>query len=69
MQDEAQITVNGTPLTADEARIVRLALESFEDVLKNALGFKDDGTALTDKYLTDVGHIRLLIEGKARRVQ
>jgi hypothetical protein len=69
MDDEAQITVNGTRLTADEARIVRLALESFADILENALGFKDDGTALTDKYLIDVTHIRFLIEGKLSRPQ
>jgi hypothetical protein len=69
MDDEAHITVNGTGLSADEARIVRLALESFEDVLANALGFKDDGTALTDKYLTDVTRIRLLIANKVPRAQ
>ena len=69
MPDEALITVNGTRLSTDEARIVRLALESFEDVLANALGFKDDGIALTDKYLTDVAHIRLLIDGKPSQPQ
>jgi hypothetical protein len=44
--DEARITINGTMLSADEARIVRLALESVANVLENRLGFADDGTAL-----------------------
>jgi hypothetical protein len=49
--------------------MIRLALESFEDVLANALGFKDDGIALTDKYLADVAHIRALMANKAPRKQ
>jgi hypothetical protein len=44
MQQEAEITVNGTWLTDNEARIVRLALASFADILANELGFKDDGS-------------------------
>jgi hypothetical protein len=39
MQDEAKITVNGTQLTDDEARIVRLALATFADIMANQLGF------------------------------
>jgi hypothetical protein len=66
---EAFITVDGTKLTDDESRMVRLALESFADILANELGFKDDGIALTDRYQTDVARIRALINGKAPRAQ
>jgi hypothetical protein len=55
MQDEAEIKVNGTRLTHDEARIVRLALESFADILENQLGFKDEGIQISDKYATRHG--------------
>lgn len=69
MQQEADITVNGTRLTDNEARIVRLALASFADILANELGFKDDGIALTDRYQTDTAHVIALIEGTAQRTQ
>jgi integrase len=45
MGDEGSITVNGTRLSADEARIVCLALESFEDVL---------GKRVLDRYAIEV---------------
>jgi hypothetical protein len=69
MQDEAEITVNGTRLTHDEARIVRLALESFADILENQLGFKDDGVPISDNYVTDTAHVLSLIAGPAKRKQ
>lgn len=67
--DEAQITVNGIGLSADEARIVRAARQSFEDLLANVLGFKDNGIALTDKYLRHVAHVRLLIDANAKKLK
>jgi hypothetical protein len=48
MRDEAAITVNGTRLTDNEVRIVRLALATFADIMANQLGLKADGIALTD---------------------
>lgn len=69
MQQEADITVNGTRLTDNEARIVRLALASFADILANELGFKDNGIALTDQYQADTAHDLALIEGRAQRTQ
>jgi hypothetical protein len=69
MRDEAAITVNGTHLTDTESRVIRLALATFADILANQLGFKDNGIALTDQYLTDVAHVRCLIEGRASRLQ
>jgi hypothetical protein len=69
VRDEAVITVNGSRLTDTESRVIRLALATFADILENQLGFKDDGIALTDQYLTDIAHVRALIEGKTSRIQ
>jgi hypothetical protein len=69
MRDEAAITLNGTRLTDTESMVIRLALATFADILANQLGFKDDGIALTDQYLTDVAHVQALIEGRASRIQ
>ena len=69
MQDEAAITVNGTRLTDSESRVIRLAMASFADILANEIGFKNDGTALTDQYRTDVALVRAMIDGRAQRSQ
>jgi hypothetical protein len=69
MQGEADITVNGTRLTHDEARIVRLALESFADILENQLGFKDDGISISDKYVTDTARVIALLGTRTERTQ
>jgi len=69
MHGEAEIAVNGTRLTHDEARIVRLALESFADILENQLGFKDDGIQISDKCVTDTTRILALISERAKRKQ
>ena len=68
-QQEVEITVNGTRLTNDEARMVRLALAAFADIMANQLGFKDDGIPLTDLYQTDTAHVLALIEGRVPRTQ
>ncbi len=69
MQQEADITVNGTQLTNNKARIVRLALATFADIMANQLGFKEDGIPLTDRCQTDTAHVLALIEGRAQRTQ
>jgi hypothetical protein len=69
MQGEADITVNGTRLTHEEARIVKLALESFADILENQLGLKDDGLPISDNYVTGTAHVLALINGRAKRMQ
>jgi hypothetical protein len=69
MQQEAEITVNGTKLTDNESMVVRLALATFADVLATQLGFKDDGIPLTDRYQADVARVRALIDGRMPRTQ
>jgi hypothetical protein len=67
MQQEAEITVNGSKLTDNESRMVRLALAAFADLLANDLEVKDDGTALTERYQAFVARIQALIEGRQQR--
>lgn len=69
MHGEAGIIVNGSRLTHDETRIVRLALEAFADILENQLEFKDDGIPISDKYVADTAHVLALINGRAERKQ
>jgi hypothetical protein len=69
MQQEAEITVNGTKLADNDSMVVRLALATFADVLATQLGFKDDGIALTDRYQADVARVRALIDGRMPRTQ
>jgi len=66
---EAEITVNGTRLTDNEAMMVQLALATFADILADQLGFKDDGIPLTDRYQSDVAHVRSLLEFRRDRTQ
>ncbi len=58
MQQEAEITVNGTRLTNNEARMVRLALASFADIMANQLGFKDAPTGARLPARQDPDHTR-----------
>jgi len=69
MQQEAEVIINDTKLTDNEAMVVRLALATVADVLATQLGFKDAGVALTDRYQADTAHVLTLIEGRALRTQ
>lgn len=75
MDDEASIIVNGTELSESEARMVRLAMMTFADILENHLAFKELGNALADKYIREVARVRKLIEaprsdtGEGPRIQ
>lgn len=57
MDEEAEISVNGHALTDFESMMVRKAVESFANVMKE-LGFEDDGIALTDSYMIALTKIR-----------
>jgi hypothetical protein len=67
MQQEAEITVNGSKLTDNESRMVRLALAAFADLLANDAEVQDDGAALTERYQAFVSRIQALIEGRQQR--
>jgi hypothetical protein len=67
MQDEADITINGTKLSDSESMTVRVAIDTLANVL--AEGLESDGIALTDKYMTSLSRIQTLLESKATRKQ
>jgi hypothetical protein len=69
MQDEADITINGTKLNDSESMTVRVAIDTLANVLAEGLGLEDDGMALTDKYMTPLSRIQTLLESKATRKQ
>jgi hypothetical protein len=69
VQQEAEITVNGTKLTNNESRVVRIALSTFADIMANQRKFKDNGIPLTDRYQSDTVHVLALIEGRVLRAQ
>ena len=69
MQDEADITINGTKLNDAEAMTVRVAIDTLANVLAEGLGLENDGTGLTDKYMTSLSRIQTLLESKTSRTQ
>lgn len=58
MQQEAEITVNGTRLIDNESMMVRLVLATFADIMANQLGFKDDGIPLTAAATDNIVQLR-----------
>jgi len=69
MQDEADITINGTKLSDSESMTVRVAIDTLANVLAEGLGLEHDGTVLTDLYMTSLSRIQTLLEGKTSRTQ
>jgi hypothetical protein len=47
MQEEAEITINGTKLSDAESMTVRVAIDTLANVLAEGLGLEQDGIALT----------------------
>lgn len=75
MQDEADITTNGTKLNDSEAATVRVAIDTLANVLAEELGLDrgialtDRGIALTDKYIPALSRIQTLLESKTTNMQ
>jgi hypothetical protein len=69
MQDEAEITINGTKLTDAESMTVRVAIDTLANVLAEGLGVESDDTALTDQYMTSLSRIQNLLESREARKQ
>jgi hypothetical protein len=69
VQQEAEITVNGTKLTNSESTVVRVALATFADILAEGLGLMDDAIPLTEHYQSNLAHVRALIDGIVPRTQ
>jgi hypothetical protein len=58
---EAEITINGKPLSEGQAMTVRVALENFASDLKNGLGKDAIGKAICSGYKARIEEIRLMI--------
>ena len=69
MQEEAEITINGTKLTDAESMTVRVAIDTLANVLAEGLGVESDGIALTDQYMTSLSRIQTLLESREARKQ
>ena len=69
MQEEAEITINGTKLTDAESMTVRVAIDTLANVLAEGLGVESDGMALTDQYMTSLSRIQNLLESREARKQ
>jgi hypothetical protein len=69
MQDEADITINGTKLNDAESMTVRVAIDTLANVLAEGLGLEHDGVALTERYMTSLSRIQTLLESKESRKQ
>ena len=67
MPKEAEIVIDGTKLTDNEAMIVRVAVGAFISELSDGhLGFVIDGVPITDRYQSDAGYVHSLLL-KARK--
>jgi hypothetical protein len=69
MREEAAITINGARLADAESMTVRVAIDTFANVLAEGLGLTDDGIALTDRYMESLSRIQNLLENRESRKQ
>jgi hypothetical protein len=69
MQEEAEITINGTRLSDSESMTIRVAVDTLANVLAEDLGAEGDGKALADRYMTALSSIQSLLESRQTRKQ
>jgi hypothetical protein len=69
MHEEAEITINGSRLSDEESMTVRVAIDTLANVLAEGLGLADDGVSLTDRYMTSLSRIQLLLDSRELRKQ
>jgi hypothetical protein len=72
MSDEAAITIHGQQLTAEEAHIVRMAVDTFRAVMSQGMQEKDKGVlaAMTAPYVEALNSVqRQLNTGPGSRVR
>lgn len=68
MQDEAEISINGTKLTDAESMTIRVAIDTLANVLAEGLG-EEGGQTLADRYMTSLASIQALLESRQTRKQ
>jgi hypothetical protein len=69
MQDEAEITINGTKLSDAESMTIRVAIDTLANVLAEELSEEPDGQALADRYMDSLTKIQALLESREPRKQ
>jgi len=69
MQEEAEITINGTKLSDSESMTIRVAVDTLANVLAEDLGAEGDGKTLAERYLTALSSIQSLLESRQTRKQ
>jgi hypothetical protein len=69
MQDEAEITINGTKLSDAESMTIRVAIDTLANVLAEELSAEPDGQLLADRYMDSLTKIQALLESRAPRKQ
>ena len=68
MQEEAEITINGTKLTDSESMTIRVAVDTLASVLAEDTG-EGEGKILADRYMTALSRIQTLLESREMRKQ
>jgi hypothetical protein len=68
MQDEAEITINGTRLSDSESMTVRVAIDTLANVLAEDVG-EGEGQLLADRYMSALSSIQSLLESRQSRKQ
>ena len=71
MQEEAEITINGTRLSDAESMTVRVAIDTLANVLAEDLGTEGEGEGkvLADRYMASLLTIQTLLESRRPRKQ
>jgi hypothetical protein len=69
MQDEAQITINGTKLTDLESMTIRVAIDTLANVLAEGLEMDEEGTTLAERYMSSLTRIQTLLDNREVRKQ
>jgi hypothetical protein len=69
MQDEAEITINGTKLSDSESMTVRVAVDTLANVLAEDLGAEGDDQSLAARYMEALSSIQALLDRPQSRKQ
>jgi hypothetical protein len=69
MQDEADITINGTKLSDAESMTIRVAIDTLANVLAEDLAPEGDGQTLAERYMGSLTRIQSLLESREPRKQ
>jgi hypothetical protein len=69
MQDEAEITINGTKLTDAQSMTIRVAVDTLANVLAESLGLEGEDAGLAERYAGSLSAIQTLLESREARKQ